>query len=87
MKQLLIKLDGRQLHDENYSDGFLLRRAPGSCHYDFVQKISFLNPPNQEQSSNQIIDPITKSLEGICHSETAYKAGKIEVCVHISIYI
>ncbi|XP_011057062.1 PREDICTED: uncharacterized protein KIAA0556 homolog isoform X4 [Acromyrmex echinatior] len=79
VKQLLIKLDGRQLYDENYSDGFLLRRAPGSCHYDFVQEISFLNPPNREQSSNQIIDPITKSLEGICHSETACKAGKIEV--------
>ncbi|XP_011057054.1 PREDICTED: uncharacterized protein KIAA0556-like isoform X3 [Acromyrmex echinatior] len=74
VKQLLIKLDGRQLYDENYSDGFLLRRAPGSCHYDFVQEISFLNPPNREQSSNQIIDPITKSLEGICHSETACKA-------------
>ncbi|KYM79311.1 hypothetical protein ALC53_10251 [Atta colombica] len=74
VKQLLIKLDGRQLHDENYSDGFLLRRAPGSCHYNFVQKISFLNPPNQEQSSNQIIDPITKSLEELESFDSNYEA-------------
>ncbi|KYN33321.1 hypothetical protein ALC56_12032 [Trachymyrmex septentrionalis] len=74
VKQLLIKLDGRQLHDENYSDGFLLRRAPGSCHYDFVQEISFLNPPNREQSSNQIIDPITKSLEELESFDSNYEA-------------
>ncbi|XP_011057046.1 PREDICTED: uncharacterized protein KIAA0556-like isoform X2 [Acromyrmex echinatior] len=74
VKQLLIKLDGRQLYDENYSDGFLLRRAPGSCHYDFVQEISFLNPPNREQSSNQIIDPITKSLEEFESFDSNYEA-------------
>ncbi|KAG5345966.1 K0556 protein, partial [Acromyrmex heyeri] len=74
VKQLLIKLDGRQLYDENYSDGFLLRRAPGSCHYDFVQEISFLNPPNREQSSNQIIDPITKSLEELESFDSNYEA-------------
>ncbi|XP_018307585.1 protein KIAA0556 [Mycetomoellerius zeteki] len=74
VKQLIIKLDSKQLHDENYSDGFLLRRAPGSCHYDFVQEISFLNPPNQEQSSNQIIDPITKSLEELESFDSNYEA-------------
>ncbi|KYM94774.1 hypothetical protein ALC62_14369 [Cyphomyrmex costatus] len=74
VKQLLIKLDGKQLHDENSDDSFLLRRAPGSCHYDFVQEISFLNPPNREQSSNQIIDPITRSLEELESFDSNYEA-------------
>ncbi|KAL0122229.1 hypothetical protein PUN28_007165 [Cardiocondyla obscurior] len=57
VKQLLIKLDGKQLHDENL-DSFLLRRAPGSCHYDFGQDISFLIPPIQEHVLDRTTDSI-----------------------------
>ncbi|XP_025997368.1 katanin-interacting protein isoform X2 [Solenopsis invicta] len=71
VKQLLIKLDGKQLHDE-YSDGFLLRRAPGSCHYDFVQEINFLNPPTQH-FSDHISDSI-KSPEEVESFDSNYEA-------------
>lgn len=65
MKRLLIKLDGKQLCDEN-PDGFLLRRAPGSCHYDFVQEINFFDPHIQENFFDRSTDFI-KSSEGVCH--------------------
>ncbi|KAL6425657.1 hypothetical protein ACFW04_009638 [Cataglyphis niger] len=61
VKRLLIKLDGKQLHDEN-PEGFLLRRAPGSCHYDFVQEINFANPSVQEHLSDHSAD-LVKSEE------------------------
>lgn len=80
VKQLLIKLDGKQLHDE-YSDGFLLRRAPGSCHYDFVQEINFLNPPTQH-FSDHISDSI-KSPEGTCHFSQTLIFVKI-IVIHIT---
>lgn len=64
MKQLLVKLDGKLLHDENF-EGFLLRRAPGSCHYDFAQEISFISKPfSQLRLSNHPADSI-KSSEGV----------------------
>lgn len=40
---MIVKLDGKAVFD--LIDGFILRRAPGCCHYDFVQKISLINPP------------------------------------------
>ncbi|KAL6262367.1 hypothetical protein P5V15_007456 [Pogonomyrmex californicus] len=74
VKQLLIKLDGKSLHEEN-SDGFLLRRAPGSCHYDFVQEINFLhsNLPTQEYFSDRINDSI-KSSEEFVSLDSNYEA-------------
>ncbi|XP_071570324.1 katanin-interacting protein-like isoform X4 [Temnothorax nylanderi] len=74
VKQLLIKLDGKQLlyADEN-ADGFLLRRAPGSCHYDFVQEISFLKPPAQEHFLDRITDSI-KSAEELEPLDSNYEA-------------
>ncbi|XP_011703976.1 PREDICTED: uncharacterized protein KIAA0556-like isoform X2 [Wasmannia auropunctata] len=72
VKELLIKLDGKQLHDEN-SDGFLLRRAPGSCHYDFVQEISFLHPPTREHFTDRITNPI-KSPEELESLDSNYEA-------------
>lgn len=44
MKQLLVELDGKKLFDDDF-EGFLLRRAPGSCHYNFSQEINFINRP------------------------------------------
>ncbi|XP_047346783.1 katanin-interacting protein-like [Vespa velutina] len=40
VKRLFIKLDGKSIFEED-CDSFLLRRAPGNCHYNFVQEISF----------------------------------------------
>ncbi|XP_067212805.1 katanin-interacting protein-like isoform X2 [Linepithema humile] len=56
VKQLLIKLDDKQLYGENF-EGFLLRRAPGSCHYDFVQEISFLSNPLAQTHLNPTHQP------------------------------
>ncbi|XP_053593533.1 katanin-interacting protein [Microplitis demolitor] len=44
VKQLLVELDGKKLFDDDF-EGFLLRRAPGSCHYNFSQEINFINRP------------------------------------------
>ncbi|XP_026830568.1 protein KIAA0556 isoform X2 [Ooceraea biroi] len=64
IKQLLIKLDGKHLHGEDF-EGFLLRRAPGSCHYDFVQEISLVsNPLAQIDLPNYTTDSV-KSTEGM----------------------
>ncbi|XP_035728476.1 protein KIAA0556-like [Vespa mandarinia] len=41
VKRLFIKLDGKSIFEED-CDSFLLRRAPGNCHYNFVQEISFI---------------------------------------------
>ncbi|KAI4500297.1 hypothetical protein M0802_004714 [Mischocyttarus mexicanus] len=41
VKHLFIKLDGKPIFEEDY-DSFLLRRAPGNCHYYFAQEISFI---------------------------------------------
>ncbi|XP_046483730.1 protein KATNIP homolog isoform X2 [Neodiprion pinetum] len=41
VRQMLIKLDGKSVCND--CDGFMLRRAPGSCHYDFLQEINFAN--------------------------------------------
>ena len=63
---MIVKLDGKPVFD--LFDGFVLRRAPGCCHYDFVQEISFINPP-----SSQTILPnlhglhVTVPLEGNCN--------------------
>lgn len=46
VKQMVVKLDGKPVFD--LIDGFILRRAPGCCHYDFVQQISLINPPTSE---------------------------------------
>ncbi|KAK0173913.1 hypothetical protein PV328_007050 [Microctonus aethiopoides] len=45
VKQLLVELDGKKLFDDDF-EGFVLRRAPGSCHYNFSQDINFINRPN-----------------------------------------
>ncbi|XP_077263295.1 katanin-interacting protein-like isoform X2 [Temnothorax americanus] len=73
VKQLLIKLDGKQLYADENADGFLLRRAPGSCHYDFVQEISFLKPPAQEHFLDRITDSI-KSPEELEPLDSNYEA-------------
>ncbi|XP_011865392.1 PREDICTED: uncharacterized protein KIAA0556-like isoform X2 [Vollenhovia emeryi] len=72
VKQLLIKLDGKQLHDDN-SDGFLLRRAPGSCHYDFAQEICFLDSPTREHVPDGATDS-TKSSEELEPLDSNYEA-------------
>ncbi|XP_036144382.1 katanin-interacting protein isoform X2 [Monomorium pharaonis] len=72
VKQMLIKIDGKQLYDEN-SDGFLLRRAPGSCHYDFVQEICFVNPPTRQHFSGLISDSV-ESLEEQESFDSNYEA-------------
>lgn len=40
-----MELDGKKLFDDDF-EGFVLRRAPGSCHYNFSQDINFINRPN-----------------------------------------
>ncbi|XP_032669024.1 protein KIAA0556-like [Odontomachus brunneus] len=73
VKQLLVKLDGKILHDENF-EGFLLRRAPGSCHYDFVQEVSFVSKPlSHIRLSNHPTDLI-KSSEEIDFLDSNYEA-------------
>ncbi|XP_070152139.1 katanin-interacting protein-like isoform X2 [Polyergus mexicanus] len=62
VKRLLVKLDGKQLHDENL-EGFLLRRAPGSCHYDFVQEINFANNPSTQICLSDHSADLVKSPE------------------------
>ncbi|KAG7210222.1 hypothetical protein KM043_011772 [Ampulex compressa] len=42
VKELNIKLDGKQITNEE-CQSFLIRRAPGYCHYDFVQEIYFID--------------------------------------------
>lgn len=37
---MIVKLDGKSV-TEDKPDGFIIRRAPGNCHYDFVQEINF----------------------------------------------
>ncbi|KAK0168840.1 hypothetical protein PV327_002606 [Microctonus hyperodae] len=49
VKQLLVELDGKKLFDDDF-EGFVLRRAPGSCHYNFSQDINFINRPNTEKN-------------------------------------
>ncbi|XP_020277981.1 protein KIAA0556-like isoform X2 [Pseudomyrmex gracilis] len=70
VKQLLIKLDDKQLHSDNY-EGFLLRRAPGSCHYDFVQEISFVSNIFAQVSNHS--DSI-KSSEELESMDSNYEA-------------
>lgn len=63
---MLVRLDGKPVFD--LFDGFLLRRAPGCCHYDFVQEISFINPPtSQTILPNQHGLRIAVSSEGNCN--------------------
>lgn len=59
-------MDDKQLHDENL-EGFLLRRAPGSCHYDFVQEINFANNPSAQMRLSDHSADLVKSPEGISH--------------------
>ncbi|XP_011266943.1 protein KIAA0556 isoform X1 [Camponotus floridanus] len=73
VKRLLVKLDGKQLPDENL-EGFLLRRAPGSCHYDFAQEINFANNPSaQVHLSDQPVD-LVKSSEEPTSLDSNYEA-------------
>ncbi|XP_063994745.1 katanin-interacting protein-like isoform X1 [Diachasmimorpha longicaudata] len=44
VKQLMIELDGKKLFGNNF-DGFIIRRAPGFCHYNFSQEISIIQRP------------------------------------------
>ncbi|CAD6201289.1 GSCOCG00000092001-RA-CDS, partial [Cotesia congregata] len=61
VKQMLVELDGKKLFDDDF-EGFLLRRAPGSCHYNFSQEISFVNRPkiavgkNYSASAERIVE-------------------------------
>ncbi|XP_074094941.1 katanin-interacting protein-like [Cotesia typhae] len=61
VKQMLVELDGKKLFDDDFK-GFLLRRAPGSCHYNFFQELSFVNRPkvavnkNYSASAERIIE-------------------------------
>lgn len=58
---MLVELDGKKLFDDDF-EGFLLRRAPGSCHYNFSQELSFVNRPkvavnkNYSASAERIIE-------------------------------
>ncbi|XP_066597442.1 protein KATNIP homolog [Prorops nasuta] len=51
IKGLLVKLDTKIVFADDF-EGFLLRRAPGNCHYDFVQDISFINKPQWSLSNS-----------------------------------
>lgn len=62
---MVVKLDGKPVFD--LIDGFILRRAPGCCHYDFVQQISLINPPTSEM--------ILPKQQSLYHSVTS--EGKI----------
>ncbi|XP_014472494.1 PREDICTED: uncharacterized protein KIAA0556-like [Dinoponera quadriceps] len=62
VKQLLVKLDGKILHDENF-EGFLLRRAPGSCHYDFAQEVNFTKKPVSQICLSNHPNDLIKSEE------------------------
>ena len=35
---LHVKIDGRQVSP---SEGYLVRKGPGNCHFDFAQEINF----------------------------------------------
>ena len=60
---MVVKLDGKPVFD--MLNGFILRRAPGCCHYDFVQDIDFINPPiTQTILPNQHGLYLTVSSEG-----------------------
>ncbi|XP_051171419.1 katanin-interacting protein-like [Leptopilina boulardi] len=61
VKQMVVKLDGKPVFD--LIDGFILRRAPGCCHYNFVQQISLINPPTTEM--------IHPNQQGLYHSVTS----------------
>lgn len=64
MKHLFIKLDGKSIFEED-CDSFLLRRAPGNCHYNFVQEISFICHLNNESTlSKEFNATLTLSQEG-----------------------
>ncbi|XP_025161585.1 protein KIAA0556 isoform X2 [Harpegnathos saltator] len=73
VKQLLIKLDGNILHDKNF-EGFLLRRAPGSCHYDFAQEISFINKPFSQLRLSNHPTNLIKSSEEVGSLDSNYEA-------------
>ncbi|KAK2580558.1 hypothetical protein KPH14_007687 [Odynerus spinipes] len=65
VKHLFVKLDGKSVFEEN-CDSFLLRRAPGNCHYDFVQEISFIyHSDNESTLSRQLNTNITLPQEDI----------------------
>ncbi|XP_029174067.1 protein KIAA0556-like isoform X2 [Nylanderia fulva] len=73
VKRLLVKLDGKQLHDENL-EGFLLRRAPGSCHYDFAQEINFANNPLAQVHLSDHSADLVKSSEEPASLDSNYEA-------------
>lgn len=43
---MMIQLDGKKLFSNDF-EGFELRRAPGCCHYNFCQELSFINGPSK----------------------------------------
>ncbi|XP_034942334.1 protein KIAA0556-like [Chelonus insularis] len=45
VKQLGIEIDGENIFEDN-TKTYILRRAPGSCHYDFSQRITFTDMPS-----------------------------------------
>ncbi|KAI4496752.1 hypothetical protein M0804_000562 [Polistes exclamans] len=67
VKNLFIKLDGKPIFEED-CDSFLLRRAPGNCHYHFAQEISFIchsdNEPTLSKFNTSSILP-QKEIETI----------------------
>ncbi|XP_029663843.1 protein KIAA0556-like [Formica exsecta] len=73
VKRLVVKLDDKQLHDENL-EGFLLRRAPGSCHYDFVQEINFANNPSAQMRLSDHSADLVKSPEELASLDSNYEA-------------
>ncbi|XP_043670152.1 katanin-interacting protein-like isoform X2 [Vespula pensylvanica] len=63
VKHLFIKLDGKSIFEED-CDSFLLRRAPGNCHYNFVQEISFIcHLDNELTLSKEFNTTLTLSQE------------------------
>ncbi|KAL2718705.1 protein KIAA0556 [Vespula squamosa] len=63
VKHLFIKLDGKSIFEED-CDSFLLRRAPGNSHYNFVQEISFIcHLDNESTLSKEFNATLTLSRE------------------------
>ncbi|XP_015595350.1 protein KIAA0556 [Cephus cinctus] len=72
VKQLIVKLNGKSVFDDE--NDFVLRRAPGSLHYDFVQHISFVNHPHLQKLSEQHVSCLTISPRESLYNDMEYEA-------------
>ena len=44
-----VQINDRQVSP---SEGFLLRKGPGVCHFDFAQEVTFSNPNKQQEMAS-----------------------------------